>query len=112
MWYIFPQIQGIGQSEISKFYSLNTIVEARDYLANPILCNRLIEISTLLLQLNQNDIYEILGYPDNLKLKSCMTLFSLASNGEILIFNEILKKYFGNEKCNKTILLIDTNAHI
>lgn len=110
MWYIFPQIQGIGQSEISKFYSLNTIDEARDYLVHPVLGNRLIEISTLLLHLNENDSYEIFGYPDNLKLKSCMTLFSLAANDEILIFNEILKKYFEDERCNQTLLHIDNNS--
>ena len=108
MWYVFPQIQGLGQSEISKFYSLGTIDEAKGYLAHPILGARLIEISTLLLHLNENDSYEIFGYPDNLKLKSCMTLFSLAVNDEILIFNEILIKYFGNEKCNETLLIIGT----
>ena len=111
MWYIFPQIQGIGESEISKFYSLNTIEEAKRYLAHPILGARLIEISTLLLHLNQNDSYEIFGHPDYLKLKSCMTLFSIAANDEISIFNEILKKYFKNEKCHTTLLIIDPNAH-
>jgi len=111
MWYVFPQIQGLGQSEVSKFYSLNTIDEAKDYLAHPILGSRLIEISTLLLHLNENDSYEIFGYQDNLKLKSCMTLFSLAANDEILIFNEILIKYFGNEKCNETLCIIDNGEH-
>lgn len=111
MWYVFPQIQGLGQSEVSKFYSLNTIDEAKDYLAHPILGSRLIEISTLLLHLNENDSYEIFGYPDNLKLKSCMTLFSIAANDEILIFNEILIKYFGNEKCNETLCIIHNGEH-
>ncbi len=111
MWYIFPQINGLGQSEISKFYSLNTIDEAKGYLVHPILGARLIEISTLLLHLNENDSYEIFGYPDNLKLKSSMTLFSIAANDEILIFNEILIKYFGNEKCNETLLIIDNGEH-
>lgn len=111
MWYVFPQIQGLGQSEVSKFYSLNTIDEAKDYLAHPILGSRLIEISTLLLHLNENDSYEIFGYPDNLKLKSSMTLFSIAANDEILIFNEILIKYFGNDKCNETLLIIDNGEH-
>ena len=88
MWYVFPQIQGLGESEISKFYSLNTIDEAKGYLAHPILGARLIEISTVLLNSNETDSYEIFGYSDNLKLKSCMTLFSLVANHEILIFNE------------------------
>lgn len=111
MWYVFPQIQGLGQSEISRYYSLSNIDEAKGYLAHPILGDRLIEISTLLLHLNENDSYEIFGYQDNLKLKSCMTLFSLAANDEILIFNEILIKYFGNEKCNETLLIIDNGEH-
>ena len=111
MWYVFPQIQGLGESEISKFYSLIDIDEAKGYLAHPILGSRLIEISTLLLHLKENDSYEIFGYQDNLKLKSCMTLFSLAANDKILIFNEILIKYFGNEKCNETILIIDNGEH-
>jgi len=111
MWYVFPQIQGLGESEISKFYSLNTIDEAKGYLAHPILGARLIEISTVLLHLNENDSYEIFGYPDNLKLKSCMTLFSLAANDKILIFNEILIKYFGNEKCKETLCIIDNGEH-
>ena len=70
MWYVFPQIQGLGQSEVSEFYSLNTIDEAKDYLAHPILGSRLIEISTLLLNCENTNIEEIFGYPDYLKLKS------------------------------------------
>lgn len=111
MWYVFPQIQGLGQSEISIYYSLSTIDEAKRYLAHPILGARLVEISTVLLQLNENDSYKIFGYPDYLKLKSCMTLFSVVANDKILIFNEILIKFFGNDKCEETLLIISSGEN-
>lgn len=109
MWYVFPQIQGLGQSEVSEFYSLNTIDEAKDYLAHPILGSRLIEISTLLLNCDNTNIEEIFGYPDYLKLRSSMTLFSIVVNNEELIFNKILEKYYEKNMCDKTLLILNKN---
>ncbi|MDQ7948818.1 MAG: DUF1810 domain-containing protein, partial [Pedobacter sp.] len=76
MWYIFPQLKGLGQSEMSKFYGLAGLDEASAYLAHPILGKNLIEISNALLDLAQSDALKIFGSPDNLKLRSCMSLFA------------------------------------
>lgn len=109
MWYVFPQIQGIGQSENSSFYALNNIKEASNYLKHPILGARLLEISTLLLNCKNTNIEEIFGYPDYLKLKSSMTLFSIAVNNEELIFNKILEKYYKKNMCDITLLILNKN---
>ena len=75
MWYIFPQLKELGYSSTEKFYGLSKD-EAKAYINDEVLKSRLIEISNVLLELKSNDATEILGYPDDLKLKSCMTLFS------------------------------------
>ena len=106
MWYIFPQIYGLGMSETSKFYAIRNINEAEQYLKHPILGHRLIEISEILLNLKSNDPISIFGYTDSLKLKSSMTLFSLVPNSSP-IFDKILEKFFNNEKDYETIKLIN-----
>ena len=101
MWYIFPQIKGLGFSATSKFYEIQSIDEAISYLDNEILGPRLIEISNELLKLKSNNIIDILGPIDSLKLKSSMTLFSYISNNQI--FNKVLEKYYNNELDINTI---------
>lgn len=93
MWYVFPQLRGLGSSAISNEYGISGVSEAISYLAHPVLGKHLIEISEALLQLDGFTAEEIFGYPDYLKLRSCMTLFAMVSDTEN-IFNEILKKYF------------------
>ena len=105
IWYIFPQIKGLGYSEISKYYGINDLEEAKAYLQNEYLRNNLLEITTALLNLDSNNPTEILGYPDDLKVKSCMTLFNYADQS-ILIFKKIIDKYYNGEFDNKTIALI------
>ena len=78
MWYIFPQIQGLGFSRTAEFYAIRDLKEAKDYLAHPVLGARLKEISSALLELDGSPRHEIFGYPDDLKLRSSMTLFRLA----------------------------------
>src|SRR5579885_2152596 len=80
MWYIFPQIKGLGFSEMSKYYAIRDKAEAQEYLNHEILGARLIEISTALLNLNTNDPVSVFGSIDSVKLKSSMTLFSLMEN--------------------------------
>ncbi len=75
MWYIFPQIQGLGYSSTSQYYAIQNIEEATEYLNDTILGSRLIEICSALLKLDCNDAYSIFGNPDHLKLKSSVTLF-------------------------------------
>ncbi len=73
MWYIFPQIQGLGFSETSKFYAIKNINEAEEFLNHPVLGSRLVHICNELLELKSNDANKIFGSPDDLKLKSSMT---------------------------------------
>ena len=93
MWFIFPQIKGLGYSDISKYYAIQSVDEAKAYLAHPILGGRLCEISEYLLYLKTNDPVKIFGGIDALKLQSCMTLFWVISRKEV--FGDILLKYFG-----------------
>ncbi len=80
MWYIFPQLAGLGHSETARFYGIKDGQEARDYLAHPVLGSRLIEISTALLDIDGRTANQVMGSPDDLKLRSSMTLFSLVEN--------------------------------
>ena len=105
IWYIFPQIKGLGYSKISKYYGIDDLAEAKAYLQNEYLKNNLLEITTALLNLDSNNPTEILGYPDDLKVKSCMTLFNYADES-ILIFKKVIDKYYNGEFDNKTIALI------
>jgi uncharacterized protein (DUF1810 family) len=105
MWYIFPQIAGLGFSETSKYYAIRNLHEAEQFLAHPILGKRLIEISAALLKLETNDANAVFGSPDNLKLKSAMTLFSSLDNSDP-VFQSVLDKFFKGEKDQQTLRLI------
>ncbi len=106
MWYIFPQLKELGYSEISKFYGIDGRVEAKAYIEDEILRARLVEISEALLILNCSSATEVMGYPDNLKLKSCMTLFSEVAP-EIDCFTKVLEKFFGGEEDKKTLEILN-----
>ena len=101
MWFIFPQIDGLGSSSISKEYSIKNKQEAIDYLNHNILGKRLIEITNALMKLENKSARSILGYPDDLKLKSSMTLFKIISSDNE-IFSDVLGKYFNGEVCGYT----------
>ncbi|MDB5119851.1 MAG: calpastatin [Sphingobacteriales bacterium] len=105
MWYIFPQIHGLGFSETSKFFALQGIEEADEYLKHPLLGNRLIEICNELLKLEGNNATSIFGKPDDLKLKSSMTLFSCLSDTNV-VFQSVLVKFFNGTKDSKTLQII------
>ncbi|HEX7458804.1 MAG TPA: DUF1810 domain-containing protein [Ginsengibacter sp.] len=102
MWFIFPQIEGLGFSSTSKYYSIKTIAEAKEYVMHPVLGKRLLECSTILLNIEGKSAESIFGYPDNLKLQSSMTLFSFTSP-ESTVFLNVLNKYFNNKKDQKTL---------
>ncbi len=106
MWYIFPQIAGLGFSETSKFYAIKNRAEAEDYLRHPVLGKRLIEISEALLAHENKTAHQIFGSPDDVKLKSSMTLFGAIENANP-VFQAVLDKYFGGAKDQKTLELID-----
>ncbi|MCD7809489.1 MAG: DUF1810 domain-containing protein [Erysipelotrichaceae bacterium] len=101
IWYIFPQIIGLGRSSTAVYYSINSVKEARDYYDNDILGKRLIEISESLLELDNNDPMDVMGYPDHFKLCSCMTLFDYVSDNDI--FKKVLDKYYNGKKDQKTL---------
>ena len=105
MWYIFPQIIGLGQSVMSQFYAIKDLKEAKDYLNDSILGMRLIKISNELLKLKIDNPVEIFGNVDAMKLNSCMTLFDYVSDNPI--FYEVIKKFYSGQKDNNTISICD-----
>ena len=104
IWYIFPQLGKLGFSSTAKFYGIADLGEARAYLEDKLLRSRLLEISQALLDLPSRDIDGIMGYPDNLKLCSSMTLFQLAEP-TCDIFQKVLDKFFDGKPDEKTIAL-------
>lgn len=102
MWYIFPQLVGLGHSNTSRYYAIHNLEEAAAFLKHPYLGKNLLEISSALLQLDKNNAREIFGFPDDKKLQSCMTLFEMVS-GENSVFEQVLKKYFDGQRDNITL---------
>jgi len=102
MWYIFPQIGGLGFSEMSKRYAITDLPEAVAYLNHPVLGKRLKEIAGALLELKSNNANQVMGSPDDLKLRSSMTLFAQVPGTEP-VFEAVLKKYFQGEKDKATL---------
>ena len=104
MWYIFPQIAGLGFSSTAQFYAISSMQEAKDYYAHPVLGKRLVEISEALLALDTNDAAAVMGYPDDLKLRSSMTLF-LAASGDA-VFQRVLDKFYSGRPDSKTLRIL------
>jgi len=105
MWFIFPQLKGLGRSETADFYGIENKQEAAAYLRHPILGKHLLEITSALLEIEEKTARQILGTPDDLKLKSCMTLFANIENAP-LVFEEVLAKYFNGEPDKITIKML------
>jgi uncharacterized protein (DUF1810 family) len=101
IWYIFPQIKGLGHSHNSEFYGLSSKEEAKAYLEHPVLGQRLRDITQALFDCDSKTAEDIFGFPDVLKVRSCMTLFDLVSPNDI--FNNVLYKYYEGQRCDKTI---------
>ena len=105
IWYVFPQLRGLGYSRMSEYYGIDGLGEARAYVKEPTLRARLLQVTKTLLDLPGNDPTVVMGHPDDLKLRSCMTLFCLAAPGEPA-FRQVLDKYFGGEKDPRTLELL------
>ena len=105
MWYIFPQVLGLGFTSVSMEYGIKDLDEAAAYLNHPVLGWRLVEISNVLLTLETNNAREIFGGSDAVKLRSSMTLFSLAPNAD-KVFQFVLDKFFNGKKDEKTLQLL------
>ena len=96
IWYIFPQIDGLGSTDMTKLYSIKSVQEASAYLEHPLLGKRLIESCEILLNLDVPSISDVMGFPDDLKLRSSMTLFEYVSEPKS-IFKKVLMRYFDND---------------
>ncbi|MBR3911832.1 MAG: DUF1810 domain-containing protein [Alistipes sp.] len=105
IWFIFPQMRGLGFSHNSQFYGIADLKEAELYLSDPILGPHLREITTVLLEHNDKSAVEIFGRIDAIKVQSSMTLFDLVSPNDI--FDQVLEKYYNGKRCIQTISLIN-----
>ena len=105
IWYILPQVKGLGFSSTSEFYGIDGLAEAKAYMENETLRRRLIEISEALLSLESSDARDVMGYPDDLKLRSSMTLFGEAAPEE-KVFLKVLDKFFGGKKDERTLKIL------
>ena len=108
MWYVFPQIAGLGMSSTAQFYAIEDLDEARRYWAHPVLGARLREISEALLTLDTDDAGAVFGWPDELKLRSCMTLFAHAT--DCPMFTQVLDKFYSGREDEKTLRLLGLDA--
>lgn len=106
MWFIFPQLRGIGKSNMSYVYGIADLKEAKAYLADPVLGPRLERISEELLKLEEHDPEVIFGTIDAMKLHSCMTLFAQTSNEQCSVFNKVLQQYFHGKEDEKTLSVL------
>ena len=105
MWFVFPQLAGLGHSSTSRRYAIHGLEEARHYLAHPMLGPRLGECAEALLEIHGLTASEIFGAPDDLKLRSSMTLFAAAA-GPGSAFDRVLERYFGGEPDQRTLELL------
>ena len=105
MWFIFPQLKGLGSSTTAEFYGINDLDEAESYLHHPVLGKHLVEISEVLLTLGNKTATQIFGAPDDLKLLSSMTLFSNVKNASP-VFEHVIEKYFNGLPDERTLQLI------
>jgi uncharacterized protein (DUF1810 family) len=105
MWYIFPQISGLGDSYMSRFFAIKSLDEARAFIEDEYLGGNLREISNALLTLENNDARYVMGLPDNRKLRSCMTLF-LHATDDNEVFRAVLDKFFGGEEDEATLEIL------
>ena len=105
MWYVFPQIAGLGSSPMSQRYAIQSLAEARAYLEHPVLGPRLREIAEAALAVEERSALELMGSPDDLKLRSCATLFAVVSPAGS-VFHRLLEKYFEGRPDPRTEALV------
>lgn len=103
MWYIFPQLKALGRSDTAKYYGIRDLEEAKEYWSHPVLSARLVEISQALLE-QSGTAWEIMGNPDDLKLRSSMTLFYQVSGHPV--FRQVIDRFYGGEFDSHTLRLL------
>lgn len=106
MWFIFPQIAGLGRSSAAQYYAIRDLEEAKAYLEDAVLGENLLLISQALLEVDSDDAEAVMGWPDHLKLRSSMTLFALAKP-DCPVFQKVLDKFYGGKKDAKTMELLN-----
>ncbi|MCC8128124.1 MAG: DUF1810 domain-containing protein [Clostridiales bacterium] len=109
MWYSFPQLRSLGRSATAEYYGIADLEEAKAYMADPYLRENLITITKALLSVDESRPRKVMGYPDDLKLCSCMTLFEIASP-EVPEFGMVLEKFYGGERDEKTVEILNEEA--
>jgi uncharacterized protein (DUF1810 family) len=109
MWYVFPQIDGLGFSSLSKRYSIKSLAEARAYLAHPVLGPRLHECAEAVVSIEGRSATEVFGSPDDMKLRSCATLFACVSPPGS-VFDRLLGKYYRDLRDAKTLQLLGIDS--
>ena len=107
MWFVFPRVAGLGSSPTSQRYAIGSLGEARAYLDHPELGSRLVECTRALLSHPDRTAREIMGSPDDAKLRSSMTLFAVAVDSEP-VFQQVLDTYFAGERDPRTVDLLNT----
>lgn len=105
IWYVFPQIRGLGRSPAAQKYAVRDLREAVDFINHPVLGPRLVEICRALLALRTNNVFDIFDFPDNLKLRSSMTLFFRAAP-DIPVFKAVLDKFFSGVEDTVTLRIL------
>ena len=105
IWYIFPQIEGLGRSDTAKLYSIKSLEEGRVYLEHPVLGPRLVEACEILLSLKEASMDEVMGFPDDLKLLSSMTLFEVVSDSNS-IFTKMIEFYYEGRRDKASLDII------
>ncbi len=111
MWFVFPQLKGLGHSATAKFYGIDGIDEAKAYFLHPVLSKNLIEISSALVDTKGKSASEIFGSPDDHKLRSCMTLFANLPNADP-VFKDVLDKYFAGKPDELTLKILNNDYTI
>jgi len=107
MWFVFPQLRALGRSPRAQLYGIGSLDEARAYLDHPLLGPRLVECTQAVLDCPAGSLHEIFGSPDDLKFKSCMTLFARAEGGGGTVFDTALDHWCAGERDQQTLALLD-----
>ena len=107
MWFVFPQLRGLGHSSMAQFYGIGSLAEARAYLAHPLLGSRLLLCTRTVLAVDGRSLHAIFGSPDDAKFCSCMTLFSRAAAADASVFAQALDRYCDGQADQRTLALLD-----
>lgn len=110
MWFIFPQLRGLGQSEMARFYGIGSLVEARAYLAHTILAPRLEACTRAVLAVDGRSLHAIFGTPDDMKFHSSMTLFALAADDDASLFRQAIDRCCAGRMDERTLALLQFRA--